>query len=55
LSELTGLSDRILAFHQGRLAGEIAGADMDGARLLQLIAPGEAEGEGQQTSREGVA
>jgi ABC-type sugar transport system ATPase subunit len=40
LSELTGLCDRILAFHQGRLAGEVAGDDMDASVLLNLIASG---------------
>ncbi|UVK44252.1 hypothetical protein BPNPMPFG_006151 [Mesorhizobium sp. AR07] len=55
LSELMGLSDRILAFHQGRLAGEIAGADADGATLIKLITAGEPGGEARQTKRESAA
>jgi ribose transport system ATP-binding protein len=44
LSELTGLSDRALAFHRGRLAGEISGADMDGRIALQMITAGKVLG-----------
>jgi len=55
LSELTGLSDRILAFHQGRIAGEITGADMDAGMLAKLITAGEPDGAGRKTSRESVA
>jgi ribose transport system ATP-binding protein len=55
LSELTGLCDRILAFHQGRLAGEIAGDDMDVGRLLKLIISGKPADENRQTSRESAA
>lgn len=55
LSELTGLCDRILALHQGRLAGEIAGDDMDVGRLLTLITAGKPADESRQTSRESAA
>lgn len=37
-SELTGLCDRVIAFRHGRIAGEVAGADMDAAALRRLIA-----------------
>ena len=36
-SELTGLCDRVLAFYRGRLAGEVAGADMDPDTVRGLI------------------
>ena len=55
LSELTGLCDRILALHQGRLAGEIAGDDMDVGRLLKLITAGKPADENRQPSRERAA
>lgn len=55
LSELTGLCDRILAFHQGRLAGEIAGDDMDVGRLLKLITGGKPADERHQSDRESAA
>ncbi len=55
LSELTGLCDRILALHQGRLDGEIAGDDMDVGRLLKLITAGKPADENRQTSRERAA
>lgn len=55
LSELTGLCDRILALHQGRLAGEIAGDDMDVGGLLKLITAGKPADENRQTSRERAA
>lgn len=53
LSELTGLCDRILAFHHGRLAGEIAGEEMDLGRLLKLITSG--VDERHQNNRESAA
>ncbi|MEP6567058.1 MAG: ATP-binding cassette domain-containing protein, partial [Mesorhizobium sp.] len=40
LSELAGLSDRVLAFYEGRLAEEISGTDMDDQIVLQLITGG---------------
>ncbi|QND59180.1 sugar ABC transporter ATP-binding protein [Mesorhizobium huakuii] len=55
LSELTGLCDRILAFHQGRLAGEIAGDEMDVARLLTLITSGKPVDENRRSNRESSA
>ncbi|TPM35146.1 sugar ABC transporter ATP-binding protein [Mesorhizobium sp. B2-3-4] len=55
LSELTGLCDRILAFHQGRLAGEIAGEDMDIGMLATLIASGQPTDEGLRGKRESAA
>lgn len=55
LSELTGLCDRILAFHQGRLAGEITGEDMDMGGLLALIASGEPAEQSYRASRERAA
>lgn len=36
-AELTGLCDRVLAFHRGRIAGELAGADMDVLAVRGLI------------------
>ena len=41
LPELIGLCDRILVIYQGRLAGEVSGADMDNRTLLHLINTGE--------------
>jgi ABC-type sugar transport system ATPase subunit len=55
LSELTGLCDRILAFHQGRLAGEIAGEEMDTAMLARLIASGKSTDERLRGKRENAA
>ncbi|WP_322418380.1 sugar ABC transporter ATP-binding protein [Mesorhizobium huakuii] len=55
LSELTGLCDRILAFHQGRLGGEIAGDDMDAGKLLKLIISGKPADENRRSNRESVA
>lgn len=55
LSELTGLCDRILAFHKGRLAGEIAGDDMDAGRLLKLIISGKPADENRRSNRESAA
>ncbi|TGQ68503.1 sugar ABC transporter ATP-binding protein [Mesorhizobium sp. M00.F.Ca.ET.186.01.1.1] len=55
LSELTGLSDRILVFHRGRIAGEVAGADADAAALQKLVAAGAPAAENRQTKQEGVA
>lgn len=55
LSELTGLCDRILAFHQGKLAGEIAGDDMDVGRLLKLITWGKPADERRPSNRESAA
>jgi ribose transport system ATP-binding protein len=37
LPELVGLCDRILVFYQGRLAGELAGDEIDGHTLLHMI------------------
>ena len=37
MSELAGLCDRVLAFHRGRIAGEVAGADMD-QEAMNLVA-----------------
>jgi ABC-type sugar transport system ATPase subunit len=37
MSELAGLCDRVLAFRDGRIAGEVAGAEMDAAALRKLI------------------
>lgn len=44
LSELAGLSDRVLAFYEGRLAQEISGTDMDDQIVLQLITTGKTTG-----------
>jgi ribose transport system ATP-binding protein len=41
LPELIGLCDRILVIYQGRLAGEVSGAEMDNRTLLHLINTGE--------------
>ncbi len=41
LPELIGLCDRILVLYQGRLAGELAGGDIDDRNLLHLINTGE--------------
>lgn len=40
-SELTNLSNRVLVFHRGRVAGELFGAEMKRRTVLQLIATGE--------------
>ena len=37
IAELTGLCDRVIAVHRGRIAGEAAGAEMDTALLRGLI------------------
>jgi ribose transport system ATP-binding protein len=37
LPELIGMCDRILVLYQGRLAGELSGADIDNRTLLHLI------------------
>ena len=42
LPELIGLCDRILVFYRGRLAGELAGQQVDSHALLHLINTGEA-------------
>lgn len=55
LSELTGLCDRILAFHRGKPADEMTGEHMDAGKLLKLIAAGKAAGDERQTSRESAA
>ncbi|QKD04919.1 sugar ABC transporter ATP-binding protein [Mesorhizobium loti] len=55
LSELTGLCDRILAFDQGRLAGEIAGDDMDVGKVLKLIISDKPADERHQSNRESAA
>jgi ribose transport system ATP-binding protein len=44
LPELIGLCDRILVIYQGRLAGEIAGGDMDSHAILHLLNTGERSG-----------
>jgi ribose transport system ATP-binding protein len=36
LPELIGISDRILVLHQGRIAGEVAGEDMNEETIMQL-------------------
>ena len=41
LPELIGLCDRILVLYQGRLAGEVAGGEVDNRTLLHLINTGE--------------
>jgi ABC-type sugar transport system ATPase subunit len=41
LPELIGLSDRILVFYRGRLAGEYAGDETDSSTLLHAINTGE--------------
>ena len=41
LPELIGLCDRILVLYQGRLAGELAGEQIDSRTLLHLINTGE--------------
>jgi len=41
LPELIGLCDRIVVFYQGRLAGELKGADIENRKLLHLINTGE--------------
>ena len=41
LPELIGLCDRILVLYHGRLAGELAGRDIDNRTLLHLINTGE--------------
>jgi ABC-type sugar transport system ATPase subunit len=40
-SELTNLSNRVLVFHRGRIAGEVFGAEMKRRTVLQLITTGE--------------
>ena len=40
LPELIGLCDRILVLYRGRLAGEVAGRDVDSRTLLHLINTG---------------
>lgn len=37
MSELAGLCDRVIAFRDGRIAGEVAGAETDAAALRKLI------------------
>ncbi|WP_217573418.1 sugar ABC transporter ATP-binding protein [Mesorhizobium sp. GbtcB19] len=37
MSELAGLCDRVIAFREGRIAGDVAGAEMDAAALRRLI------------------
>ena len=44
LPELIGLCDRILVIYQGRLAGEVAGQQIDSRTLLHLINTGEMSG-----------
>jgi ribose transport system ATP-binding protein len=41
LPELIGLCDRIIVLYQGRLAGEVAGDQIDSRTLLHLINTGE--------------
>ena len=41
LPELIGLCDRILVFYRGRLAGELAGSEIDDHSLLHMINTGE--------------
>ena len=36
LPELIGISDRILVLHQGRIAGEVEGDDMNEETIMQL-------------------
>ncbi|MER8654118.1 sugar ABC transporter ATP-binding protein [Mesorhizobium sp. LNJC405B00] len=40
-SELTNLSNRVLVFHRGRVAGELSGAEMKRRTVLQLTTTGE--------------
>ncbi|MBA1141530.1 sugar ABC transporter ATP-binding protein [Mesorhizobium neociceri] len=40
-SELTNLSNRVLVFHRGRVAGEVFGAEMKRRTVLHLITTGE--------------
>jgi len=41
LPELIGLCDRILVLYRGRLAGELAGGEIDDHSLLHMINTGE--------------
>ena len=36
LPEVLGMSDRILVMHEGRIKGELTGADMTAERVMQL-------------------
>jgi ribose transport system ATP-binding protein len=47
LPELIGLCDRILVIYQGRLAGEVSGADMNERTVLHLTNTGEMPGVGR--------
>ncbi|MEO5757705.1 MAG: sugar ABC transporter ATP-binding protein [Mesorhizobium sp.] len=57
LSELAGLSDRVLAFSKGEFAGEISGTDMDSQNISRLITIGKAPRAEQpwKTRQEGMA
>ncbi|MCC6786003.1 MAG: sugar ABC transporter ATP-binding protein [Planctomycetes bacterium] len=44
MEELLGLADRILVVHEGRLAGELAGADATEELVMQLATGGDAKG-----------
>lgn len=50
MSELAGLCDRVLAFHRGRLAGEVAGADMDAVAVRRLITGDETAAPAEQAT-----
>jgi len=49
LPELIGLCDRILVIYQGRLAGEVSGADMNSQTVLHLTNTGEMPGSDRRT------
>ncbi|MBN9268727.1 MAG: sugar ABC transporter ATP-binding protein, partial [Mesorhizobium sp.] len=51
LPELIGLCDRILVIYQGRLAGEVSGADMNSQTVLHLTNTGEMPGAGRQRQK----
>jgi ABC-type sugar transport system ATPase subunit len=49
LPELIGLCDRILVIYQGRLAGEVSGAEMSSQTVLHLTNTGEMPGADRKT------
>ncbi len=54
LPELIGISDRILVLHQGRIAGEVAGEDMNEETIMQLASGLAGHVANSGTSRLGV-
>ncbi|MGE3362858.1 MAG: sugar ABC transporter ATP-binding protein [Rhizobiaceae bacterium] len=46
LPELIGLCDRVIVIHEGRIAGEVSGGDLNEENLMQLASGLAGEGEG---------